>query len=180
MENSNTSQTKFYTGVGSRETPLVIQKIMFLLARKYGKLGYVGRSGSAEGADLAFETGAISVGAGFHSYLPWSGFNKKYPDNRHILVTDSGLLQKAESIVRSIHPCYDKLSRGAKTLHTRNVFQVLGHDLNTPSEFLVCYSKPTNKGLSGGTNTAWMLALRHGIPCYNLWHRFDCESIVNL
>ena len=44
-----------YAGVGSRETPLLVQQRMTKIAAQLSKLGYVLYSGGAEGADSAFE-----------------------------------------------------------------------------------------------------------------------------
>jgi len=44
----------------------------------------------------------------------------------------------------------------AKKLHGRNVKQVLGDDLKTPSDFLLCWTKEGKD--VGGTRTAIVLA----------------------
>lgn len=103
-------------------------------------------------------------------------------DTWDIVIKDKNLLQKAEEIVSEIHPFWKAekdaiaagkplekpMSRGAKSLHTRNVFQVLGKDLETPSEFLVCYAPVDKNGIpKGGTRTAWMIAQEFNIPCFN-------------
>jgi len=99
-----------------------------------------------------------------------------------IVVEDKGLIAQAEEIVSEIHPFWKAekdaiaagkplaktMSQGAKSLHTRNVFQVLGKDLKSPSEFLVCYAPVDKQGIpKGGTRTAWMIAQKYGIPCFN-------------
>lgn len=48
---------KYYTGVGSRETPEHILKFIEDVAYWLAGRGYTGRSGSAAGADTAFEQG---------------------------------------------------------------------------------------------------------------------------
>ena len=46
---------------------------------------------------------------------------------------------------------------------------VLGRDLNTPSKFLVCWAETDKHGIpKGGTRTAWVLADREGVECFNL------------
>lgn len=99
-----------------------------------------------------------------------------------IVIEDKALISQAEEIVSEIHPFWkaekdaiaagkplkETMSRGAKSLHTRNAFQVLGKDLKSPSEFLVCYAKVDKYGIpKGGTRTAWMIAQQYGIPCFN-------------
>jgi len=53
------SQPKFYTGIGSRKTPYQVQQQMQRIAQFLAKKGYTLRSGSANGADSAFEEGAL-------------------------------------------------------------------------------------------------------------------------
>lgn len=48
---------KYYTGIGSRETPEDIQSWMKAFAIRMQKHGYTLRSGGAGGADSAFEHG---------------------------------------------------------------------------------------------------------------------------
>lgn len=72
-------------------------------------------------------------------------------------------------MVWDVHPAPDKLKQGPLLLHTRNIFQVLGEDLNTKSRFVILYAEPTYNGVKGGTNTAFTLAEMHGIETFNLW-----------
>lgn len=172
------NRNKTYTGVGSRETPYQYLVLMRKIARFLARRQYELRSGSADGADTAFETGALIERGPCSAYLPWEGFNNKREDQNHKIIRDPMLLEKADKILMTIHPRYDKLKDGAKKLHTRNIFQVLGDDLNSPSDFLICYAEPTDTGVKGGTNTAWVLAAKHGIPCYNLWNAIDRYNLL--
>lgn len=171
---------KHYTGVGSRETPKDVLKLMFDLAFKLSQEGWVLRSGGAEGADTAFEDGAI-YSLAEHSpeiYLPWYGYNNLYSTEGLLFPKFWDNWREAEIIASEIHPAWDKLSEGAKALHTRNCYQVLGKDLSTPSKFLICWAKETKGGeISGGTRTAVVLAQQHNIPVFNLWHN-DIQSRV--
>lgn len=138
---------KFYSGVGSRSTPLGACNLMRTIAGFLEKYGYVLRSGGAVGADQAFESGV------------------KNPENKEIFyIGDS--TDEAERIAAKIHPAWDKCSPLVRKLHGRNIFQVLGKDLISPSEFLVCWT-PEGKPV-GGTRTAIVLAERHRIPVFNL------------
>lgn len=170
----------YYTGVGSRGTPDSILALMRTIGAIVPQYGIICRSGSADGADLAFENGCLQSGSNlFESYLPWNGFNGLYKDQTHIIPSTLSNYQDAIHIARSIHPVFDKLSSAVQKLHTRNVYQVLGMDLHTPSSFLVCYAKPTKTGVAGGTGTAWELAKRHGILCYNLWYASDINALTS-
>ena len=49
---------KYYCGIGSRQTPGEILEIMLLVSIKLRSQKWILRSGGADGADKAFETGA--------------------------------------------------------------------------------------------------------------------------
>lgn len=174
---------KFYTGVGSRETPLEIMEFMKAVAFRMAELGYIGRSGAADGADSAFYFGwgehkfQTVKPTPFVEYLPWKGFNERVFSESNVIAPNFDNYKQAEEIASTVHPVWDKLSRGARALHTRNVYQVLGDDLNTPSRVLFCYAPPTKTGVKGGTNTAWQLAKKHGVKCYNFYIKEDIDEV---
>lgn len=189
---------RYYTAVGSRKTPAEFVPAMAGLSRRLRELDWVFRSGKADGADAIFQIGAQTSkvadleGKYGEVYKAWQRFNtnldslepfvtesgyKLYPW-WDIVVKDKSLVLKAEDIVSDLHPLWKAekegkeiakpLSNGAKALHTRNVFQVLGKDLQTPSEFLVCYAEVDKHGIpKGGTRTAFVLAQKYNIPCFN-------------
>lgn len=150
---------KFYTGIGSRETPIDIQILMSELAFALANDNWVLRSGGAEGADSAFESTATKK----RIYLPWDGFNGKLVDNITYRVPPYN-----EDFVNDYHPSADFLSAAAKKLMSRNTYQVLGDDLNTPSSFIVCWT--AGGKLNGGTAQALRIASSYHIPIYNLYN----------
>lgn len=185
---------KYYTGVGSRETPEHILKFIEQVAYWLAGRGYTGRSGSAAGADSAFEQGfnhyeivnGISDYVSFEAYLPWKGFSDINEDSIHIIAPSLPNYNEAVEIASTIHPAWNRLGRGAKALHTRNVYQVLGLDLKTPSCVLFCYA-PTTKnkqgivtGVKGGTNTAVQLAMKYNIPIYNFYLQEDIKKVKTM
>lgn len=154
---------KHYTGVGARSTPSNLSEYIKTLASKLDDLGYVLRSGGADGADKFFESGATHK----EIYLPWKFFNKLSGSGYYVFTELSKEIQnEAGDIASKIHPNWNALSSGAKLLHSRNVLQVCGLDLKTPSKFLICWTK--NGEATGGTRTAIVLALAHNIPVFNL------------
>lgn len=178
---------KTFTGVGSRDITTQEVRNIKQLSLHLGLLGYTLRSGKANGADNAFQSGLLLVekemGVSAHSeiYIPWPSFNKdvRNLDSRwDISLEDLTNTTQAEEIVSRIHPAWEKLSQGARKLHTRNVYQVLGRDLESPSDFLVCCSDPVRGGVKGGTNTAYQVALQHDVPVFNLREKGDLQRIV--
>lgn len=183
---------KYYTGVGSRETPEHILKFIEQVAYWLAGRGYTGRSGSAVGADNAFELGfneyqtfksTKNTLTTFEAYLPWKGFSDINEDSIHIIAPSLPNYNEAVEIASTIHPAWNRLGRGARALHTRNIYQVLGLDLKTTSNVLFCYTQPTkNKqgvmtGVKGGTNTAVQLAMKHNIPIYNFYLQEDIDKV---
>ncbi len=153
----------YYTGVGARKTPLDILNLMTQIAFKLHKLGYWLRSGGADGADTAFERGALH--------------------NKRIFYAND-TTKEAMDIAAYFHPAWGRCSIFAKKLHGRNAFQVLGRDLNKPSQLLICWTPdgcithtgPPGIGRSsntGGTGTAISIASHYGVPVHNL-ARLDC------
>jgi len=169
----------FYTGVGSRNTPEKYKIIMYYLAKHIGQTGMHCRSGSADGADTAFEYGALDHGCKFTSYLPWDKFNDRKAGKNHICAPKLDNYREAHYIASQVHSGWNSLSRGAKALHARNVYQVIGTTLDTPSLILVCWAKPLAKGgVVGGTNTAVQLAKRCNVDVFNLWNDKDLHDLI--
>lgn len=146
---------KFYTGVGSRKTPNAICLVMTRIARSLLKQGYTLRSGAADGADRAFEAGAS---LNKEIYLPWLDFNH----------SKSKLLSSGEAFIMAerYHPAWLNCSASARAMHARNCHQVLGQKLDTPSEFVVCWTKAGAD--VGGTAQAIRIARAYNIPIHNL------------
>jgi len=153
----------YYAGIGSRKTPPEILEKMKVIGYVLATDGYVLRSGGAEGADSAFETGCDKAKGEKQIFLPWKGFN----DNQSFLHTPS---PEAFELAAKYHPSWNFLKHGAKCLHARNSHQVLGEDLMTPVRFVICYSEGT-----GGTEQALRIAEKFSVPIINL---YDASSFL--
>lgn len=149
------------TGVGSRKTPSEVLAQMTKIGEWCRQTRTPLRSGHAEGADWAFEVGAQEMCV---AYLPWASFNQNLSSGaRKVLYKET---EESWALVQEIHPAPNRLTHGARKLHGRNVWQVLGSSLSTPSTALVCWT-PDGKTV-GGTATAITLAERSGVPVFNL------------
>lgn len=149
-----------YAGIGSRETPAHILTIMSDIGQILGNCGYTLRSGAAIGADSAFEQ---YLGTIHHReiFLPWSRYNGHPSKFR-------GPSPEALEMAASIHPNWAACSQGARKLHGRNMHIMLGQKLDSPVEFVICWT-PDGRA-SGGTGQALRVAARYHIPVYNLQH----------
>lgn len=156
---------KYYTGVGSRKTPEDVLELMERIAIHLKNLGYILRSGGADGADTAFEKGAGDLK---EIYIPWKNFN----GNKSILYNPS---QKAMSIAEKFHSAWDKLKPAVKKIMARNSHQVLGFDLQGPSKYVICWTQDGRK--IGGTAQAIRIAESYRIPIFNLGKTENTEYI---
>lgn len=159
---------KYYTGVGSREVPQEIGELMTKIAAKLEELGFTLRSGFASGSDTYFAEKVKNK----QIFIPWKNFGEGIVPQE---------TEFAHNLLKEVHPAYDKLSQGALKLHLRNLNQVLGINLDSPSQFLICWAKMDKQGTpTGGTRTAWMVAQKYSVPCFNLARKEDLERILKL
>lgn len=157
------SKSFIYAGIGSRETPDAVLEVMEHIG-KYLAPHWLLRSGFADGADNAFARGADEAGGPMELFIPWPGFNGAPRDDPRFIVPDfsAPLLDLA----KRHHPAWDRCSVGAKKLHARNGCQILGADLNTPVDMVVCWT-PNGAG-GGGTGQAIRIAQSLDIPIFDL------------
>tara|TARA_B100000700_G_scaffold331796_1_gene468908 strand:+ start:13305 stop:14069 length:765 start_codon:yes stop_codon:yes gene_type:complete len=183
---------KYYTGVGSRKTPLYVLYLMAQFANILEKKGYKLRSGAASGADCAFEAG-IENDSNCDIYVPWFNFPKKFnkdPTLPRYKVPEKISKEKffeANILIdqNNLHPAWkNNLPDWVRKLHNRNVFQVLGDTLNqhskkTKAKFVLCYTsdgvkkhKYTTKA-TGGTGTAIRVGDTFNVPVFNMGNYDD-------
>lgn len=156
--------SKYYAGIGSRNTPPQILSLMTDLASRLEKLKWILRSGGALGADSAFQFGINN------------------PDNQRIYTSNSmyeeGNVSDAWASVDRYHPNSRKLNGYVRELMARNYFQIMGKHSGIPSKFIICWTNSYEtdeqgliKDASGGTGQAVRIAYANGITVYNLKHK---------
>lgn len=157
---------KSYAGIGSRETPRDVLDAFVVIGSYLAKHGYTLRSGGAQGADEAFERGCDQQNGAKEIFLPWSSFRSSTSS----LVVSA---PEAFSIAAKHHPRWDSLSDAAQKLLARNTHQILGWTFDSPSNFVVCWTKG---GLgAGGTGQAIRVANAYGVPVFDAgrWTNID-------
>lgn len=171
----------YWTGVGTREPTPEAEAVMTLVGvglNSAPEYGFVLRSGKAKGSDTCFQLGTMASlytkeKRYMEIYTPWKNFeNPKVPDLYDISLSSlpTSLVNEAWDYVKQVHPNYKNLTPGERKLHTRNVFQVLGKDLQTPSMFvLMCATWASDHSVFGGTNTAFQVARMFDIPVLNVY-----------
>lgn len=154
-----------YCGIGSRETPDTILKLMVNIAVDLAQKGWVLRSGLAGGADQAFHVGATIANGHQENYIPCKGFNGA--NAQAIVAPDLPNWKDALRISSSFHPAWDRCSEVAKKLHGRNLYQIAGKDLDLTVDCVICWTK--NGQEIGGTAQAMRIAKHLEIPIFNLF-----------
>jgi hypothetical protein len=186
-----------YTGIGSRNTPEEVLLEMRTTAYSLCEMGFTLRSGKAQGADSAFQSGfndylldshvkgQEDLNCGADIYLPWKGFNCFSVNIDHFdIILDKPCMKAAQDLASRHHPNWGKCSDAARKLHGRNSCQVLGTFLDIESDFVLYYA-PENEitgKIDGGTATAVNIARYYNIPTINMlfdgWE-YKLASIVN-
>jgi len=148
----------YYSGIGSRKAPDDILALMELCAMTLEAKGYKLRSGGAGGSDKAFERGV------------WNSSNKEIFRPEHAT-------SEAIKLASTVHPAWHNCNDYTRKLHGRNSQIILGKDLDTPVEFVVCWT-PGGK-VAGGTGLGIRLAQSKNIPVYNIYHKAELQKLIS-
>ena len=178
-----------YAGVGSRATPQEVLAGMSDVAQVLGDAGFALSTGGADGADKAFETGALRTDAPVTVHTPWPGYNGYRPgrdpesdiDVVHPRAGDAVRGLSFLHLARKHHPAWDRCRRGARALFLRNV-SILAGALDDDGNLLpvraVIAWNPNGSAHgreAGGTGHTLRVATELGIPVVNLSERTPPE-----
>lgn len=152
--------SKYYAGIGGRNTPQDVCNTFSLIGLKL-EPHYILRSGGADGADIAFEK---HVGINKEIWLPWLKFN----NNLSPFILETIIPKEVVQIAKKYYTRWDFVEESIRRLHARNVYQILGRNLVTPVEFVVCWTDRPDTD-TGGTQFGMHLAKDYGIPVYNFY-----------
>lgn len=96
---------------------------------------------------------------------------------RHLAtVRNKDLISETERIASEVHPAWDRCNEWARGMHSRNCHQILGYDLQSPVDAVICWT-PDGK-IQGGTATAIRIAMKYDIPVFNIGVS-DNKSVLN-
>ena len=161
---------KVITMIGSRKAPPHILEQLQAVAKYFAQSGVIIRSGKAGGMDSAALRGCLEANRRLphEMYIPWRGFGViKSGGSWDCLM---GEHVGARLIAKSLHPNWSRCTEGAKKLHTRNVPQIMGKDLNTLTDLVLYWCEEKNGQPTGGTATAVNLAKSLDINTINMLH----------
>ena len=97
------------------------------------------------------------------------------PRKHLAIVRNKDLISETERIASEVHPAWDRCNEWARGMHSRNCHQILGYDLQSPVDAVICWTP--DGAVVGGTRTALLLAQDAGIPIFNLGIK-DKESVL--
>ena len=97
------------------------------------------------------------------------------PRKHLAIVRNKDLISETERIASEVHPAWDRCNEWARGMHSRNCHQILGYDLKSPVDAVICWT-PDGK-IQGGTATAIRIAMKYDIPVFNLGTK-DKESVL--
>lgn len=172
--------TKRFAGIGSRETPPDAYRLQKAVAWVLAELGYDLSSGGCPkgGDDACYKAYYRKPGVDLSRqriYISWDGMEgfKHDPERGIYLPQKFDNYEQAQQIALETRGSWNGLGRGGIAHMTRNVYQILGDDLNSPVDFVLCWGIPVGNTsvVKGGTGQATRLAVKHGIPIYNLYHK---------
>ena len=178
-----------YAGVGSRRTPPEILAAMADIAQTLGDAGTALSTGGADGADKAFETGALRTDAPITVHTPWPGYNGYRPgrdpekdlDVVHPKSTETLQGRAYAELAREHHPYWNRCGRGARALFVRNVSILAGaldgEGGTLPVRAVIAYTPnglPVGREAAGTGHTLRTAASLH-VPCVNLSRRTPPE-----
>lgn len=181
------------TGIGSRETPPADMRLLTMIAKKAEERGMRGRSGGAGGADLAFEKG-FSDPRNIDVIVPWRGFLPQGMSEADVtaylgrerpkagpgapVMFQGQYAAQAEKLAEKYHPAWDKCSRGARALHSRNMGQVLGMQLDSKTDVVIAWT--VDGKATGGTGQAIRIAADLDIPIANLKNPAERKVVLEV
>lgn len=97
------------------------------------------------------------------------------PRKHLAIIRNKDLIAETERIASEVHPAWDKCNEWARGMHSRNCHQILGYDLQSPVDAVICWTP--NGNIQGGTATAIRIALKYNIPVFNLGVK-DKDSVL--
>jgi len=169
-----------YTGIGSRRTPQDVLAKMRAFGTAFARQDFTLRSGGAPGADTAFEDGCDKGHGPKEIYLPWKGFQNRVSEWH--TVTEEALDMAADFYGSG----WQFLKRPTRLLMARNIYQVLGYELDDPSDFVVCWTpdgsitRAERTKETGGTGQAIACASFHNIPIFNLAREGSEDELIEM
>lgn len=162
-QNEESGKLLTYCGVGSRSTPSYILTYMRRIAKRLEHQLFTLYTGGADGADTAFLAGTQI----YKVFMPSHIHNQRISNRLDFIdCSDFPNWEEAVQTVYKYHPNPSTLNNFGISLMARNAYCVLGEDLKSPVDFVLCWT-PNGRDI-GGTSQALRIARDYNIPIFNL------------
>jgi len=145
QRSKETNGRKRFAGIGNRHIDQHTRYAIRTCGRIINDRGYVLVSGGARGCDEEFET--------------------YFPEHRRIILKAKDATPLAIKMAEDFHPAWHYCKPYDKALLGRNAMIIMGEDLNSPVEFVLCYCADEERG---GTALSIKIARYYKIPVFNL------------
>lgn len=167
---------RYFAGIGSRSTPTLGLRFLRAHSASLIEQGLVLRSGGALGADTACYL-PITESSEAEIFLATRRECSPVYDRHKIFFDDMPreIQSQCMDLAKFYHPNWKACGPIARKLHARNILIVLGRNLRTPVEVVICFTEGAE--LVGGTRTALVLAKDNNIPIINFGTKIQSWTI---
>lgn len=145
QQGQETNGRKRFAGIGNRDIDKQTCHAIKTCSRLIYQKDYVLVSGGADGCDEEFES--------------------HFPEDRKIILRARDATVKAIKMAEDFHPAWNKCNAYARALLGRDAMIIMGKDLKTPVDFVLCYCADEERG---GTALSLRIANFYKIPVFNL------------
>lgn len=135
------------------------------IGQRMAENGWMLSSGNCIGPDQAFARGANKVAQHLVTlWLPWPSYELSTIAEGNVV--HHAPTTEATTLADKFHPQWNLCTPGTKKLHARNMHIILGQDLKTPVDRIICWTP--HGQMVGGTSQALRAAKAYKIPIYNI------------
>lgn len=153
---------KYCTGLGTTQVTKTMQDVIERFSRYLSEQGYTIRTDFDKGMNQVFRNNSDSV-----ELYTFEGDSNKNADAFDCPMTDF-----VKQHLRDSYISLDALNRVTKNRVVRCYYELLGQNLDSPSEFLICYDPS-----EGVVNYAHRIAYKLGIKVYNLCDKEELKQL---
>jgi len=172
------TKVEWYAGVTDDVTPRAHRRIIARLSQQFGREGAGLRTRGATIAERAFLHGAEIGGGPITRMVPWGGAFDTRPEDNNVMNASHAFGATFALAVSANHDReYSTRTLNDKLHMACIVFQLLGEDLSNYAKSLICYSAPSDSGLSL-SRFAIKVAEGYGIPVINLHSSYQMAQMM--
>jgi hypothetical protein len=154
-----------YTALGAAEAPAETLETARKIAVWMQRRGYTLRTSGEPGIPRAFEAG-VTWPSALEVILPESPYHGRTASPvGPAYIADTASFQAAQKLLASIE---NSSTTSTDDAAIAMVLQILGRDLESPSDFVVLWKQPDDRDTSGRTRTLRAIAHTANIPVWNL------------